>query len=635
MTRYRKLNGPARWYFMGATWLGVLLTIYFVFRMRIGGYVIFDGAFYGLILAVYLPLAFLVFPARARSGGNLPWYDILLAVLSAIGPLLVFIFGVDLLASSWTISPPPAVFAVGLITWILILEALRRSTGLVLMCIIAVFSIYPLFASHLPSILFAKSYSLERLVGYFIIGQEGIYGLPWQTFANVLVGFMIFGVALQVTGGAKFLLDTAIGLVGRYRGAPALTAVVGSSFMASLSGSAVANVVSIGTITIPAMKKLGYPAHVAAGIESVASTGGVLMPPVMGATAFVMAALMRVPYFAVCIAAAIPMVIYYVSVFAQVYFYANRRQIPAFSPSEIPSLKKTLKTSWFFLGSIVVLIYLLFWIRVEAWAPYYGTIFLIFCAFIRKETRPNLHTLAEFTKEVGHTLSELAPTLAGVGLLLGGLSVTGVGQSLAGELIKVANGNLYLLLILGALGGLILGTGMTMTPCYIFMAIIFVPTLLPLGVNAMAANFFFLYWGMISFITPPVCIAVFAAAAIANANSMKTGLQAVRLGIVSFIIPFFFVLHPALLAQGTLAEVAQATVFAIIGTILVAGAVEGYMFKVGNLGVWFRVVMFIGGVFLMYGTAISALIGGVLGAAAIILAFARSGLSKKRQEAPT
>lgn len=628
--KHRSLTGFPRWLFVVFIWIGIGVTIYQVFRIRLANMVMVDLGFWALLVALFLPLVFLVIPAtRKGPWDKVPWYDYCLAGLSACGPAFVSIFAEDLLESLWPIHPPLAVFILGLITWALLLEGVRRTTGWILTVLIGIFSVYPLFASHLPPLFFAKSYSLRTLVGYHFLSTESIFGLPMDVFGSILIGFMIFGVALEVTGGADFLLKLAQGLVGRLRGAPALVTVIASAMLATLSGSPVANVVTCGSVTIPAMKKLGYDPEMAGAIESCASTGGVLTPPVMGASAFVMAALLQIPYSSVCLAAAIPAAVYYVSLFVQVYLYSERHTIPTLSRDEIPSLTKTLKHGWFYLGAVVLLIYTLFWVRVENWAPYYATAFLVVCAFLRKATRPNLQTITRFTMNLGHILIDLAPVLAGLGLILGAFSLTGVGQTIGTQLTVLAGNNLYLLLLMGAIGAFILGMGMPMLPVFILMHITFAPALIDMGVPEVPANLFLLYWAMVSFITPPVCIAVYAASAIAESSMMRTGFRAVRLGIVAYIIPFIFVLNPVLTGLGSAAHIVWATVMALLGVAIFAAAVEGYMFRLGRLTALERMLAGCSGILLIYRAWMTETVGAALFLALILGRM----LGRRRQQA--
>lgn len=621
----RNLTGPYRIIFSLFTWSAIILTVINVFRIRIGGEIMVERAFVALLAGLFLPLAFLVFPAsRKAPRDRVPWYDLILAVLAMAGPMFVFLYTDTIMTSIWPMIPPPPAFILGLITWALVIEAIRRNSGPILAAFVGVFAVFPLFGQYLPSFMASKSYSIGRLTGFHFLTDLSIFGIPMQVFGPILLGFMLFGVALEVTGAGKFLLDIAQSAVGRVRGGPALVAVVGSSFMASLSGSSVANVISIGTVTIPAMKKIGYESHVAGAIETCASTGGILTPPVMGATAFIMASLLQVPYAQVAVAAAIPMLIYYISLFLQVYLYAQKRKIPALPAAEIPPFWPTLKRGWFYLGSVAVLVYLLFYIRVEAWAPYYATIFLFACAFLRKDTRPNFGTLYKFGKNTGEILTQLCPQLMGVGMIIGVMALTGIGQAAGGILLALAQGNLYLTLILGAIGALILGTGLTTTPCYIFMVIIFGPALQGFGVPLIAAHFFFLYWGMISEITPPVGFPIYAAAAIAEADPMRVGWHSVRLGLIRFIIPFLFVISPALVANGPVADIVQATAIVVVGTTFMAAGMEGYVFGVGSINFRARLVLIVSGFLVVLPVFWLQVTGGILLALTILLLVVRA-----------
>ncbi|MBI4330258.1 MAG: TRAP transporter fused permease subunit [Chloroflexi bacterium] len=629
MTRYRTLTGPWKLVFAALTWLGIAVSVYNIFRLRVAGVEMFNVAYLATLLGCFIPLVFLIIPATSRSPRDrIPWYDVLLAAVSLAGPVFVIVSAERMAASDWEVDPPPFGLILGLTTWLITLEGLRRAGGQVVAGIVGVFSVYPLFAAYMPSVLFGKNYSLKTLVGYHFLGTSSIFGLPMQVFGDLLIGFLIFGAALQITGAGRFLIDIAQVLLGRIRGGPALVAVASSAMFASLSGSAVSNVATVGSITIPTMKKLGYPSHYAAAIESCASVGGLVTPPVMGATAFIMASFLRVPYAAVALAAAIPMFLYYISLFGQVYLFAQRNELSALSRSEIPSLGKVLRDGWYYLGSLVVLVYLLFYVRVEAWAPFYAAAFLFACAFIRKSTRPNLATLGLFTRNMGTTLTELLPIMAGVGMLIGGLSMTGVAQSFASEVLALSGGNLYLLLLFGSLSALVLGTGMPITVVYIFSAMIFVPALANVGLDPMAAHLFFLYWGMMGDLTPPTCVSVYVASNLAGSPVMRTALRAMRLGVVGFIIPFFFVLDPALIGHGSIGVVIESIVTAMIGFILIAGSIEQYMVGIGRIGPLTRIVFAVSGILLAYPGWLTDVLGAALAAAILIWSYSANRLTR-------
>ncbi|MFC1868578.1 TRAP transporter permease [Thermodesulfobacteriota bacterium] len=613
---HRDPRGFYNWLCVIFPCVGLGATIFYVFRMNIAGKVMMDSAFLALLLGVFLPSTFIIYPATKKAARDkVPWYDQILVWLSLLGPAFVFIFALRLTESMWPLRPPPFALAIGLITWGLLLEAVRRTAGPAMAIIVGILSVYPLFASYMPGPFFAKSYAWERLVGFHFLTTQSVYGMPLHVFGTLIIGFMVFGMALDAAGASKFMLDLSQGLMGRFRGGPAMVSVLASALMSSLSGSAMANVVSTGSVTIPAMKKAGYPSHMAGAIEAVASNAGMLTPPVMGAVAFVMAGMLQIPYAWIVVAAAIPIIIFYISLFASVFTYAQKNEIPALPENEIPSVKKTLAGGWFYAGAVVVLVYLLFWIRVEAWAPYYATLFLIFCAFLKKETRPNWRTLYNFIKGLGCTLSLLAVIMAGVGLLMGGLELTGVVHTLASDLVKLAKGNLYMLLFLGAIGSFVLGMGGAMVAIYIFMALIFAPTLVQVGIYPLSSHMFFMYWATLSCITPPVCTTVFTACAISGSSPMRTGITAVGIAISIYLIPFAFVLNPALLLDGPWLVVLYSVVTATAGGVFLAFAHHGFLIRFGNLRIITRIVFFVVGFILFFRP-----LDGAVGAAVIVLA---------------
>ncbi|MFC1867191.1 TRAP transporter permease [Thermodesulfobacteriota bacterium] len=601
MARRRTPRGSVRVVFLSLTTLAIAVTVSNTFYLNPFKYVMMDQAFWAILLAIFLPFTFLFFAAgESAPTDHVPWYDFILALLSAVGPIYVIISAEKIITEGWVILPPRTAVIVGLLTWLLLLEAVRRVAGLPLFIVVALFSIYPLFAHHMPSLLAGKAYTINRIVAFHFLSASSIFGLPIQVFARLIVGFMFFGVALQVTGGGKFFLDLAQGLLGHVRGGPAKVCILASSFFATMSGVAVSNVITTGSVTIPTMKRLGYPPYFAGAVEACASTGGLLMPPVMGITAFIMADFLRIPYYEVCLAAALPILLFYLGLFMQLDFYAAKTGMQGLPKAELPPLIKTLKQGWFYLGTVGVLIYFLFFYRVESWAPFFGIIFLFLCALSRKETRPGLRTLVELMDMTGRALVELTPLIAAVGMLIGALSLTGVAHSFASELSELAGENLALLLGFGAIGSLVLGMGMPISTCYIFLALMIGPALINFGLDPIATHLFFLYWGMLSFITPPVCLAVYAACGIAGSTVMQTGLQAVRLGLVGFIIPFFFVINPALVAQGSLLDILHSFLSCIAGVVLLSAGLEGYLLRLGAVGPVTRILLFVSGLLLMF-----------------------------------
>ena len=598
--RYRELRGIHQWYFRGFTAFAAILSFIHVFKIVLFGYVMPDMSYFAVLIAAFVSAVFLLFPATGKAPRDrVPWYDSIMAAASLIGPIYVFTHNIDIILLGWEVIPPLPAKVVALITWALIIEAVRRTGGAVLAGVILLASLYPLFAHLCPGILMAKQYSLARILGFHFLGMQSIFGLPTQVFSRLLIGYMIFAVALQTTGAATFFINFCLSILGGVRGGAAKVSILSSAFFATMSGSAIANVVTTGAVTIPTMKRLGYPPYYAGAIEACASKGGVLTPPVMGVTAFIMADFIGVSYADVCIAASLPILLYWTSLFAQTDFYAAKMGLRGLPKEELPSLIQTLKEGWFYIVALGVLVYIIFFHRIEALAPYYATVVLLLLANFRKETRLNRRTIFELIDGTGRILSELMGILAGVGMIIGALSLTGTAHGFSGYLTRLGGDHMFLLLVIGAVTSFLLGIGLTISACYIFLAMLLAPTLVDLGINEMSAHLFLVYWGSVSYITPPVALAAYAASSIAGANPLKTAYQAVKLGFVSLLVPFFFVYDPALVGHGSGLEILQAMATAAFGIILLSSGFEGYTFILKRIS-WPTRIVFIAAGFLIF-----------------------------------
>jgi len=371
-----------------------------------------------------------------------------------------------------------------------------------------------------------------------------------------------------------------------------------------MSGSIVSNVLTAGTMTIPVMKRTGFRASYAAAIEACASTGAVLAPPVMGATAFVIAQFLGVSYAEVAAAAVIPALLYYFGLFMQVDAYAARHGLKGLPRAELPSLRKTFREGWYYVFVIVLLVYMLLVMKRESHAPFWATLLLLALNQLFNSEKWSWQTLQKFLEVNGRTFVELAGILAGCGLLIGAFSVTGVISSLANDMLLMAGNNVLLLLAMTALTSLVLGLGLTTTACYIFLAILVGPALEKAGLNKMAVHMFIFYWGMLSAITPPVAIASFAAAGIAGSPPMKTGWESMRVGSIIYFLPFFFVMNPALVLQGSWVEAIYLTLAAGVGIVFICGGIQGYQLLIGDLRragamQWpLRIALMLGGIML-------------------------------------
>ncbi|MGP4843409.1 TRAP transporter permease [Marinobacter sp. 1Y8] len=603
----RQLTGFWLWVPRLATVVMTLLTIDYLFNLQLIGFVTrVESQFFYMVVALMLPLVYVLWPMNKHSvRTHVPWYDVILFLATA-GICGFFVYNAEqILDRGWEYEAPQYAMVMSFLLWGTIIEAVRRAGGLPIAIIVGIASIYPIFADLVPGPIQGFPSSPTQTAIYHAMSRESVMGIPLQAFANLVIGFLLFGVALQQTGGGKFFINLAFALLGNVRGGPAKVAVFSSGLMGSMSGSVITNVLTTGVLSIPAMRRVGFSRSYAAGVEACASTGGVLMPPVMGATAFIMAAFLNIPYGTIALAAAVPSVLYFLGLFIQIDAYAARHKLEGLPVDELPSIKQTLKEGWYFIFVFVLLIWLLFFLRREATAPFYATALLIAINQILPYQRWGWQDVKDFFSNSGKLFAELIAILGGVGLLVGALSVTGLSGTIANDLIFLAGGNTLVLLLMGALTSFILGIGMTVTAAYIFLAVALAPALINGGgMDPLAVHLFILYWGMLSFITPPVALGAFAAATVAGARPMETGFQAMRLGSVIYFIPFLFVLNPALIFQGSWNEVAIVIAQAIVGITLIAGSMQGYLLGVGDLSAsrilqWpIRLALILGGMLL-------------------------------------
>lgn len=582
----RQLTGAWAWIPRLATLALTLLTLDYLFNLQLINIVTqLESQFFYVIVGLMLPLVFILWPMnQSAPRDRVPWYDVVLFIFAIIICSFFVYNAENIVDRGWEYAAPQYAVVWSFLLWVTVIEAIRRAGGLPIAIIVGLASIYPIFAGVMPGPIQGFPSSPSQTAIYLSMSREGIMGIPLQAFANLVIGFLLFGVALQQTGGGKFFINLAFALLGHVRGGPAKVAVFSSGLMGSMSGSVITNVITTGAMSIPAMRRVGFSRSYAAGVEACASTGGVLMPPVMGATAFIMATFLNIPYGTIALAAVVPSVLYFLGLFIQIDAYAARHDLKGLEKEDLPSLKTTLKEGWYFIFVFALLIWLLFFLRQEAIAPFYATALLLAINQILPYQRWGWDNVKEFFSSSGKLFAELISILAGVGLLVGALSITGLSGTIASDLIFLAGGNVLVLLLMGALTSFILGIGMTVTAAYIFLAVALAPALINGGgLNPLAVHLFILYWGMLSFITPPVALGAFAAATLAGSRPMETGIQAMRLGSVIYFIPFLFVLNPALIFQGNWQEIIVVIVQALIGVVLIAGSMQGWLLGVGNL----------------------------------------------------
>lgn len=455
-----------------------------------GSFILFETHYYYGLFALLLPFAFLLNPTTTRF--NSIYIDTLLALTVFVCSGWLFSYSEVMLDEGWEFDAPDDAIIVSFVLWGLVLEALRRVAGYSLFTLALLFSLYPLFADQMPDAVSGMASTFGETAAYHVMSSESLLGLPFRAFANLVIGFLVFGVALQHTGGGRFFIDLAFSLLGKTRGGPAKVAIVASGLMGSMSGSVITNVLTTGQLTIPAMRESGIHPRIAAAVEACASTGGVLLPPIMGSTAFVMATFLEVPYYQVALAAAVPALLYFFALFIQLDIYAAKNNLQGIAAEKLPSLRKTIKDGWFYLGSFIVLVVLLLVMQRESFAPWLATLCLLILNQFSRDHRWNISQLYEFIRSSGALLVELLVILSGVGLVVGALSFTGLSGTLVNELLFLAGGSTAVLLLMGAATSFVLGIGMTVTAAYIFLAIILAPALIQGGLEPMGVHLFIL-----------------------------------------------------------------------------------------------------------------------------------------------
>lgn len=441
--------------------VGLSIMINQIFNLQSFGFKPISTAYYYLVVGLFLPVAFITTPACKKDKLAVRWYDWLLATGAFVICMFFALHTDDILNSGWEFIAPSyvTVMACGLV--FLALEAVRRCAGTTLFMICAVFAAFPLVAGHMPGFLWGVQLTPSEAVLSHALGVESIIGIPLRVIADLLIGFIIFGVALTVSGGGMFFMDLATALMGHKRGGPAKVAILSSGFFGSLSGSVISNVISTGSMTIPTMKRCGYAPHYAAAVESCASTGGALMPPVMGSVAFVMAAFMNVPYAEIMVAATVPALLFYLVLLIQTDCYAARNGLKGLPKSELPKLWLVLRSGWIYLFSLLLLVTLLLITTAESKAPFYITSILLITAIWKNRKEDPIRPVLQLVVETGSTIGMLVGVLAGVGMVVGALAITGVGNAFSRELLQYADGNSLLLLFFGAITSFVLGMGMT------------------------------------------------------------------------------------------------------------------------------------------------------------------------------
>jgi TRAP transporter 4TM/12TM fusion protein len=590
---------------------------------RAFGFAFYTEQFLALVLGEAMALAFLVYPGRLQAARErVPWWDWLLAAAALAAGGMVAVRYPEL--STEVAMRPRDFLPLAVVVALLVLETTRRSTGMSLIWYTAAGLVYALWGHHLPGAFAAQPVSFTRLASYLAFDTNALLGTSLQVAAVVVVPFILLGQILARCGGSEFFTDVSMALMGRYRGGAGKVAVTGSALFGMISGSAVANVSAVGVVTIPLMQRAGFSPMFAAAVEAVGSTGGQLMPPVMGAAAFLMAEFLQVPYGAVVVAAVIPAFMYYVSLFMQVDLEAAALGIAGTPKDRLPALRAVLRDGWHFLAPFAVIIAGLLVFRMEAeYAALLATAVLAAaCMLLRYRGRRSTPIeVLRAALSTGSAVLDIVLICAAAGILIGILNLSGLAFGLTLELVGLAGESLGVLLLVAAVISILLGLGLPTVGVYVLMAALVAPALVKLGVTPMAAHMFVMYFGMMSMVTPPIALAAYAAANIARCDPDRTGWLATRVGWAAYLVPFLFVYDPPLLMQGAWWQILWAVATNCVGLWCGTIAVVGFFTR--RIEPWRRAAFLCAALALLYpagqlagGTA--ANLAGLAAAAALL-----------------
>ena len=550
-------------------------------------------------ITVAFILVFLQFPSRKNEPRDkLPWYDILLILMGSIPSLYAFFTYPEKMLSGTISGIHEYVLAIALL--IAVIEAGRRTIGLAMVILSIFFIVYPLFSKFFPGPLRTRHFPFVTVLERNFFSEVGIYGSLVRIIFEVLWPFLVFAALIQATGAGRFFVDLALSVVGRFRGGSGKAVVISSALMGTLTGASAADVATVGSVTIPLMKFQGYPPHFAGGIAACAGCGAQIMPPVLGLAGFVMADILNIPYWKVCIAAIIPALLYYLTLFMVVDFESLKRGFMGLPARELPSFKKVMLKSGYFLLPILTLIYCLVAL---SYSPerscFYAIVVLLVVSSFRKDTRLNWKKLLETTRMAGWLISDFAVIMAVISPLVTTIDMTSLGVNLSAAFVEIAQGNLFILLLATGLMCYFLGLALPTVTSYILLALLGAPALVKAGVPPLAAHFFIIYITLTDSITPPLAPAAYVAAGLAGAPMMRTAFTAMYLGIAILIIPFYIVYNPQLLllVSSGIGSIIISCITAGIGAVFLASSISGYFFY--RCGIIERCLLFASSLLLM------------------------------------
>lgn len=561
-----------------------------------------------LHVGIVLALIFLLYPSfKKASRTKLPWYDIVLALGAMSTALYIYIEYAGIVRRGGMPNEWDIVFATILI--ILVLEGARRVTGWALPLLAVIFILYALYGRDLPGIMRHRGYNWDQLVNFLYVTTEGIYGTAIGVSATYIFLFILFGAFLGKSGMGQFFNDLALAIAGHTKGGPAKVSVIASGFLGSINGAAVANVVTTGAFTIPLMKKIGYKRNFAGAVEASASVGGQILPPIMGAAAFIMAETLGMQYSTIALAALLPALLFYLGVLTQVHLRASKDGLQGIERSKLPSIMDVLKERGHLLIPLIFLVYMLFFSgKTIIFSAFWTIIVTIAVSMLRKTTRMSFKDIVDALETGARTALGVAIACAAVGIIVGVATLTGFGLKLANGIVTLGGESLFLTLVFTMVACIVLGMGLPSIPTYIITATMAAPALVQLGIEPLVAHLFVFYFGIFANLTPPVALAAFAAAGVSGGNPMRTGFISMKLAIAGFIVPFMFVYNSALLLiDTTFTQGLIVVITSIAGVVMLGTAAEGYfMTKMHNV---LRVILFGGALLFMNPNLIQDIIG--------------------------
>jgi TRAP transporter 4TM/12TM fusion protein len=545
-----------------------------------------NRGFYLLFTSI---LVFLIFPAWRGAPAHRPSVIDIVFIAAAIACIGYWMDQYVPYAMFRVSDPNQWDLAMGAIAIVVILETSRRVLGPAIPIIAILFLMQLYFGPYLPGKLSHSGMPVDRILEFSFSTQEAMFGVVTATFATFVFPFMIFGAFLERSGAGTFFMELATALTGRWRGGPAKIATLSSALFGSISGSSVANVVASGAFTIPMMKRIGFKPHHAGAIEAIASTGGQIMPPIMGAGVFILATLTQRDYLGIAMMNVIPAVLFFTFILLMVDLEAMRTGLKGLPETEIPRVRDVLRRGWFFFIPLIVVVTLLFMGYSANYGAFYGTVSTLVLSWLRKETRMGPRRIFHGLVAGAHNNTSAGAAIGSLGIIIGGIVLAGLGLKFSAVLVEFAGGQLFFTVILVTIISIVIGMGSSTTGSYIILAVVAAPALVHLGVDEVAAHLVVFYAACLSNVTPPVCVSAFAGAAIAGADPMKTGFAALKFGATLVLIPFSFVYVPELLLIGAPAEIAWAALRYLLGYAVLAMGIQQTEFLTGPISQWRRV----------------------------------------------